>query len=121
MVDDNPTTRAALKLFIEAHAEFLLIGEAASGEEAIAFCEQTEPDVIVLDIRLPGKDGIETAAVIKQRHPRVQIVALSSFAERDVVARAYEAGIHEYVQKSSPGILLTDAIRSAYRAREAQS
>jgi len=121
IVDDNPTTRLALRFFIEVHPDFQLIGEASSGEEAIEFCEQTEPDVILMDIRMHGSDGIATTVAIKQRHPRVQVIALSSFSEPNEVAEAYKAGVHTYLQKSAPGPYLTDAIRSAYSQREGQA
>ncbi|MFL5733281.1 MAG: response regulator transcription factor [Chloroflexia bacterium] len=114
LVEDHPRARAGLELFIEAFPDLLLLGQVATGEEAIEFCDRSEPDVIVMDIKLPGIDGITTTASIRGTHPGVQVVALSTFREQDLVERAFEAGVNSYVLKTSPAHDLIDAIRAAY-------
>src|SRR5215212_188803 len=100
LVEDHPMTRAGLALFVNASADLELVGEAASGEEALEFCDRTQPDVVVMDIKLPGMDGIATTRQITQRYPRVQVVAVSSFQESAMVQAALQAGAISYLAKS---------------------
>jgi len=118
LVEDHPMARAGLELFIQAYSDLQLMGQVGSGEEAIEFCDSSEPDVIVMDIKLPGIDGVDTTANIRRRHPAVQVVALTSFYEQELVERAFRAGVNGYVLKTSPAHDLIDAIRAAYVPRE---
>src|SRR4051812_33376320 len=85
LVEDHPMTRAGLALFVNSYPDLELVGEVASGEEAREFCDHTQPDVIVMDIKLPGMDGIAATRHITQRYPQVQVVAVSSFQESAMV------------------------------------
>ena len=76
VVDDHPMTRAGLGLFLKAFRDLELVGEATSGEEALALCTRARPDVILMDMKLPGIDGVAATQAIKQRHPQMQIIAL---------------------------------------------
>ena len=80
----------------------------------IDFCDHAEPDVIVMDMKLPGMDGVDTTAIIRRAHPEIQVIALSSFQEQELVDRAFQAGVNSYVLKTSPAHDLVDAIRAAY-------
>jgi DNA-binding NarL/FixJ family response regulator len=117
LVEDHPMARAGLEVFIQAYPDLLFLGQVGSGEEAIEFCDLTEPDVIVMDIKLPGMDGVDTTTWIRRAHPAVQVVALSSFSEQELIERAFRAGVNSYVLKTSPGHYLVDAIRAAYHPR----
>ena len=121
IVEDDPMTQAGLRYFMEGNPQLQLVSLAPSGEKAIEFCGQSEPDVVVMDMHLPGIDGVATTAAIKRRYPRVQVVALSGSDDRDLMARAYEAGVHSYVLKTSPAHDLVDAIRTAYVPRAPQA
>jgi len=121
LVEDHPMARAGLELFIQAYPDLLFLGQVGSGEEAIEFCERNEPDVIVMDMKLPGIDGVDTTAKIRRAHPAVQVVALSSFHEQALIERAFQAGANSYVLKTSPAHDLVDAIRTAYVPRAPQA
>src|SRR5437868_12426719 len=88
VVDDHPITRAGLTLFLKANADLSLVGEVASGEEAMTFCESELPDVILMDMKLPGMDGISTMQAIRQKNPQVQVIMLTSYPQPSFVERA---------------------------------
>jgi len=114
-------TRAGLELFLEAYPDLRLLRQVSSGEEAVEFCEQIQPDVILMDMKLSGMDGVATTAAIKQRHPRIQVIALSSFQDRDVVERAVQAGAISYLLKTTTAQELIYAIRAAHAGRSVLS
>jgi DNA-binding NarL/FixJ family response regulator len=120
VVEDNPITLAGLEIYIKAYPDLLIIGQVPSGEQAIEFCGQSEPDVIIMDMNLPGMDGAAATTIIKQLYPRIQVVALSMYDEGDMVEKAYAAGVSRYVLKTSPSHVLINAIWSAYLARDEQ-
>jgi NarL family two-component system response regulator LiaR len=94
-----------------------LIGEADSGEEALRLCSQVQPDVVVMDMVMPGMDGAEATRAIRERYPQVQVVALTSFQEEDLIQRALQAGAIGYLLKDVPADELAEAIRAAYAGR----
>ena len=114
IVDDHPVVRSGLTAMFHAFADLQLIGEAASGYEALAKCQQTLPDVILMDMMMPGMDGIEVTRAILEQHPSVKIIILTSFAEEDMVQDALKAGATSYLLKNAPIDQLADAIRLAY-------
>src|SRR4051794_11623478 len=121
IVEDHPVTRAGLALFLEAYPDLRMVNQAASGEEAVEFCEQIQPDVILMDMKLAGMDGVATTAAIKHRHPHVQVIALSSFQDKDVVERAVQAGAISYLLKTTTAQELIYAIRAAHAGRSVLS
>src|SRR6476620_5814158 len=92
VVDDHPITRAGLTLFLKAHPDLSLVGEVASGEEAIASCESELPHVILMDLKLPGIDGISAMQAIRQKYPQVQVIMLTSYPQPSYVERAVPSG-----------------------------
>ena len=101
IVDDHPMVLDGLQLFISMSAGMECVGQANSGEEAIALCEKLQPDVVLMDLMMPGMGGI--AAIQSdsaERHPGVQVLALTSFAQPDLVQQALEAGAIGYVLKN---------------------
>ena len=117
IVDDHEMTRTGLKFFIEAFTDLELLGEVPSGEEAVTFCAQTQPDVILMDMVMPGLNGVETTRLIRQRYPQVQIIALTSFQEGDLVEQVLKAGAISYLLKNVSAHELAAAIRAAYTGR----
>jgi len=113
VVDDHPMVQDGLRLFISLSAGLECVGQASSGEEAIVQCAQLQPDVILMDLVMPGIGGIEAIKAIRQRTNTVQIVALTSFAEPDLVQQALKAGAIGYVLKNVQATALADAIRAA--------
>lgn len=114
IVDDHAMTRTGLKFFIKAFDDLEFVGEASSGEEGLALCAQTQPDVILMDMMMPGLDGAQTIHLIRQRYPQVQIIALTSFQEDDLVERALKSGAIGYLLKNISAQELATAIRAAY-------
>ncbi len=106
---------------LQAFDDLILVGEAASGPEALAKCEQTLPNVILMDMLMPGMDGVATTRVVLDRHPDVKIIILTSFSEEEMVQDALEAGATGYLLKNASIDKLAEAIRSAYSGQSTLS
>jgi DNA-binding NarL/FixJ family response regulator len=117
LVDDHAVVRSGLAAFLMAFDELELVGQAGSGEEAVRLCEQLEPDVVLMDLVMPGMDGATATRRIRERHPNIQVIALTSFKEKALVEGALEAGAIGYLLKNVSTEELADAIRSAHAGR----
>lgn len=117
VVDDHPMVRDGLRHFISLSAGLEYVGQAQSGEEAVSLCEELKPDVILMDLMMPGIGGIEAIQRIRRQDPDVQLVALTSFADPKLVQQALKAGAVGYMLKNVGMNELTDAIRSAQARR----
>jgi two-component system, NarL family, response regulator LiaR len=117
IVDDHDMLREGLASFLAAYPDLELAGQAASGAEALRVCETTRPDVILMDLKMPEMDGVQTTRQILERHPQVRIVALTSFGEEDLVRAELQAGAIGYLLKNVSAAELAQAIRSAYAGR----
>jgi NarL family two-component system response regulator LiaR len=117
VVDDHPMVQDGLQLFISLSAGLEHVGQAQSGEEALVKCEELMPDVILMDLIMPGMGGIEATRAIRNRYSSVQIIALTSFAEPDLVQQVLKAGAIGYVLKNVRAETLADAIRAAHDRR----
>jgi NarL family two-component system response regulator LiaR len=114
IVDDHPIVRDGLKSVLLAADDMELVGEVSDGGEALARCQETLPDVILMDIIMPGMDGLEATRLILGQYPDVKIVVLTTFPEEGLVQEALDAGAIGYLVKNAPADRLADAIRSAY-------
>ena len=114
LVDDHAMVRSGLAGFLRSFDDLELAGEAASGEEAVRLCERVRPDVVLMDLVMPGMDGAAATRLIRQRCPQVQIIALTSFKEQELVQRALEAGAIGYLLKNISVEELAHAIRAAH-------
>lgn len=114
LVDDHAVVRSGLSAFLLAYEDFDLVGEAAGGEEALRLCEALKPDVILMDLVMPGMDGAQATALILEKCPQVQIIALTSFKEQELVEGAIKAGAISYLLKDVSADELADAIRAAH-------
>jgi two-component system, NarL family, response regulator LiaR len=114
IVDDHPIVRDGLKNMLLAFDDLHLVGAAGDGSEAVACCRQNQPDVILMDMVMPGMDGIATTRAVLQHCPRVRVIMLTSFVEDKLVQNALEAGAVGYLIKNVPINTLAEAIRSAY-------
>lgn len=115
LVDDHPFVREGLKTFLGNQPEIEIVGEAACGEDALREIENERLDVIIVDIHLPGMDGIELTRQIRSKCIDTQVIILSSFSEDDEVIEAIDAGALSYLMKDSPPAMLADAIKLAQK------
>ncbi len=116
LVDDHKLVRQGVRAFLEAHEEFLIVGEAESGVSAVKLAEQTVPDVVLMDLIMPEMDGVEATRRVKNISPRSQIVVLTSYHEDEHIFPALEAGAISYILKDIDMDELAEAIRRAARA-----
>ena len=117
LVDDHAVVRSGLSAFLLVFDDLELVGEAGSGAEAIDRCAELQPDVILMDLVMSGMDGAATTRAIKDRWPHVQIIALTSFKEQDLVEGALQAGAIGYLLKNVSADELAAAIREARAGR----
>jgi NarL family two-component system response regulator LiaR len=115
IVDDHDMVRSGLIVFLDAFDDLELVGEAADGTEAVRLCADTHPSVVLMDLVMPQMDGIAATRAIREAYPSVQVVALTSFSDQDLVHRALQAGAVGYVLKNAPIDELANAIRAAYK------
>lgn len=113
LVDDHAVVRSGLGAFLMAYDDFELVGEASGGEEALRLCETYLPDVVLMDLVMPGMDGAEATGLIRQKCPEIQVIALTSFKEQDLVEGAIKAGAISYLLKDVSAEELAEAIRAA--------
>ena len=114
IVDDHPIVRNGLKFLLFTIDGMALAGEAGSGREALVRCQESLPDVILMDLVMPSMDGLETTRAVLGKCPEVKIIVLTSFPEKNLVQKALEAGAIGYLLKNVPITTLADAIRSAH-------
>jgi NarL family two-component system response regulator LiaR len=117
LVDDHAMVRRGLATFLKVVDDLQLVGEAESGEAAIQLCAEVSPDVILMDMVLPMMDGATATRAIRQQFPQVQVIALTSFKEGDLVKNALEAGAIAYLLKDVSADDLVRAIRAAHAGR----
>jgi|SRR5579859_6196999 len=113
VVDDHEMVRSGLATFLRVMPDLDLVGEAASGQEAITLCQRTQPDVVLMDMVMPGLNGVEATRAVRQHCPETRVLALTSFPEEDLVQRALEAGAMGYLLKNVGAAELAAAIRAA--------
>lgn len=117
LVDDHTMVRRGLATFLKIFDDMQLAGEADSGEAAIQLCAQVLPDVILMDMVMPDMDGAATTRAIRRQFPHVQVLALTSFKEGELVKHALEAGAIGYLLKDVSADELAAAIRAAHAGR----
>jgi two-component system, NarL family, response regulator LiaR len=113
IVDDHAVVRSGLGAFLTAFDDLELVGEASSGDQATRICDRVRPDVILMDLVMPGMDGAATTKAIRAKCPEIQVIALTSFREQELVQGALQAGAIGYLLKNVSADELADAIRAA--------
>ncbi len=113
LVDDHMVVRSGLSTVLSVYDDLKLVGEAGDGEEAIRLCERLQPDVILMDLLMPKMDGVTAIKAIKTRWPQIQIIALTSFKEKEYVEGALKAGANGYLLKDVSAEELVNAVRRA--------
>jgi two-component system, NarL family, response regulator LiaR len=117
LVDDHSMVRRGLATFLKAFDDLELAGEAENGQAAIQLCAKLQPDVILMDMVMPDMNGATATRTIRQQFPNVQVIALTSFKEEELVKSALEAGAIGYLLKDVSADELVRAIRSAHAGR----
>jgi NarL family two-component system response regulator LiaR len=117
IVDDHLMVREGLKFLLSTALDLDVVGEAANGAEAVELVPLTAPDVVLMDIVMPVMNGAEATARIKEAHPSVEVIALTSYAEGELVEETLEAGAISYLLKDSRSEALAQAIRDAREGR----
>jgi two-component system, NarL family, response regulator DevR len=115
LVDDHEVVRLGLKSLLERHPQFEVIGEAGNAKEALEQVERLMPDVVLMDIRLPGTSGIEVCEEIIKKFPEIRVIMLTSYAEDDMLFSAIRAGASGYVLKQIGAEDLVKAIEAVGR------
>ena len=115
LVDDHEVVRLGLKSLLERHPQFEVIGEAGNAKEALEIVERLLPDVVLMDIRLPGTSGIEVCEEINKKFPEIRVIMLTSYAEDDMLFSAIRAGASGYVLKQIGAEDLMKAIEAVGR------
>jgi DNA-binding NarL/FixJ family response regulator len=114
VVDDHVFYRQGIRTLLDETSDIQVVSEAASGEEALAQVSATSPDVVLLDVRMPGLDGIEVCRIMRRNHPAIAIVIVTMFDDDDTVLEVLRAGAHGYVLKDATLEELSRAIHAVY-------
>lgn len=117
IVDDHTMVRRGLATFLKVFDDLQLAGEADNGEAAVQLCAEVMPDVILMDMVMPKMDGVEATRAIRQQFPQIQVIALTSFKEGELIKNALEAGAIGYLLKNILADELAQAIRAAHSGR----
>jgi NarL family two-component system response regulator LiaR len=117
IVDDHGMVRRGLVAYLISDPDLEVVAEGRDGQEAIELCEKFQPDVILMDLVMPELSGVAATRIIHKRWPKVQVIALTSFQEKELVQEAFQAGAISYLLKNVSGEDLAEAIRASYAGR----
>jgi NarL family two-component system response regulator LiaR len=115
LVDDHAVVRGGVRAFLESQPDIEVVGEAGSGEEAVRHAERLAPDVVLMDLVMPGMDGIEATRRVRQVSPRSRVVILTSFSDDSYIFPALKAGALSYLLKDAEPEEVVAAVRAAAR------
>jgi NarL family two-component system response regulator LiaR len=117
IVDDHLMVRRGLATFLRSAPDLELVGEAASGKEAIRICGEVQPDVVLMDLMLPDVDGVTATRAIREANPETEVIAVTSSLDDALVGRVLRAGAISYLLKDVSALTLGEAIRAAKYGR----
>jgi two-component system, NarL family, response regulator LiaR len=117
IVDDHAMVRSGLAAFLSVADDLELVGEADNGQQALRLCAEERPDVVLMDLVMPGMDGVQATRAIRERFPDIRVIALTSFPEDRLVQEVLEAGALSYLLKNVGADELARAIRAAREGR----
>jgi len=115
VVDDHAILREGIRALLAAQPDLEVVGQAADGLEALAEVARLDPDVILMDLAMPGLGGLEATLALKQQGRRAKVLVLSQYGDREYVRRLLQAGVSGYLLKKSAGSELAGAIRAVHR------
>ncbi len=110
IVDDHEVVREGLRLSLSRAPNIRVVGEASDGESAVALVERRKPDVVIMDVRMPGMDGLEATKLITERVPETAVLIFTAYSERMLLSRGLESGAKGYILKEAPHETLLRAI-----------
>src|SRR5713226_857367 len=119
IIDDHEMVREGLKAMLSAEPDFAIVGDAANAEQAFALIERLRPDIILLDIRLPGTSGIEVCRTVTERYPETAVIILTTFTDESLVAQCIQAGARGFIIKDIERFDLKRSIRAVARGEAA--
>jgi DNA-binding NarL/FixJ family response regulator len=117
LADDHSILREGLRMLLDRQDEFAVVGDASNGREAVEMAEKHDPDVVIMDLAMPGLNGIEATRRITARSPRTAVVILSMHSDESYILRSLKAGARGYLLKDSLKADLIDAVRAAVRGK----
>ncbi|MBW4694632.1 MAG: response regulator transcription factor [Lyngbya sp. HA4199-MV5] len=115
LADDQVLFRQGLAVLLALETDLEIVGEASNGRESVALADQLQPDVILMDVRMPIADGVSATREIHQRHPHIRILVLTTFDEDEYVFKALQVGAAGYLLKNTPSEQLAAAIRLVHQ------
>ena len=110
IVDDHEVVREGLRLSLSRAPHIRVVGEASDGAAAVALAERRKPDVVIMDVRMPGMDGLEATKLMSQRVPETAVLIFTAYSERSLLSRGLESGAKGYILKEAPHDTLVRAI-----------
>jgi DNA-binding NarL/FixJ family response regulator len=110
IVDDHEVVREGLRLSLSRAPHIRIVGEASDGESAVALAERRRPDVVIMDIRMPGMDGLEATKLLSSKAPEIAVLIFTAYSERSLLGRGLESGAKGYILKEAPHGTLLRAI-----------
>ena len=119
IIDDHEMVREGLKAMLLSEPDFSIVGDAANAEQALELIERSRPDVILLDIRLPGVSGIELCRTVTERYPETAVIILTTFSDENLVAQGIQAGARGFIIKDIERFDLKRSIRAVARGEAA--
>lgn len=117
LADDHTMIREALRVVLERESSMQVVAEAGDGETALQMVDEWTPDVVVMDVSMPGISGIEATRRLRSRHPDIKVLALSTYLEPSIIQQMLDAGANGYIGKSGAGIELLQGIRCVLAGR----
>ncbi len=115
IVDDHPVVRQGLRAMLSSEPDFAVMGMAASAREALNLLEHKEPDVILMDLRMPEMEGTEAIVEFRRVRPNIRILVLTNYGSDEYIVRATQAGAMGYLLKNTPQEEIVEAVRMVYR------
>ncbi|HEY6539693.1 MAG TPA: response regulator transcription factor [Ktedonobacteraceae bacterium] len=119
IIDDHEMVREGLKAMLSAEPDFSIVGDAANAEAAFALIERLRPDIILLDVRLPGTSGIEVCRAVTERYPETAVIILTTFTDESLVEQCIKAGARGFIVKDIERFDLKRSIRAVARGEAA--
>jgi DNA-binding NarL/FixJ family response regulator len=117
LVDDHPFVREGIRSFLSDYPEFDIVGESSSAEEALATIKASPPDLVLMDLNLPGLQGMKATEMIRTWFPDIKVVVLTAHDSKEYVVRLVKAGAHGYILKGAPPAELLDMLRNVIEGK----